>query len=64
MSIVSPQIAPSEPLAKPGLHGERVMLIKNGRGDWGIVAGRWTDFKGESSKYPHPLKNEINKQMK
>ena len=51
LSVITPQITPSEPLAEPGLHGERAMLIKNGRGDWGIVAGRWNGFKRRSSKY-------------
>ena len=25
--------------------GERAMLIKNNKGDWGIVKGHWTGFK-------------------
>lgn len=25
--------------------GERAVLIKNKQGDWGIVTGKWTDFK-------------------
>ena len=25
--------------------GERAVLIKNNKGDWGIVTGKWTGFK-------------------
>ena len=25
--------------------GERAVLIKNNEGDWGIVMGKWTDFR-------------------
>lgn len=35
--------------------GERAVLIKNNEGDWGVVMGKWTDFRKGVAEVPGNL---------